>query len=260
MKSPLRPCAEDIAIVHAAINARLPGFGKARATAVVAGVTPELCHLNSAALEQVVAVDQSPDMIGCIWPGRLRPGDAVICANWRRMPLAASSADIVLADGSLTPLPYPSGCSQFMREVRRILAPKGWCVIRCYTQPAQRERAENVLKQLNEGRIGSIHVLKFRLAMALQASAGEGVAVRAVWQTLNRVWPDLAALAEHLHWPLPEVHTIEPYREADTRYTFPTLEEYRAIFQQGGLRVVETFVPTYELGERCPTMVLEPFA
>ena len=52
------------------------------------------------------------------------------------------------------------------------------------------------------------------------------------------------------------VNTIHNYREVATRYSFPTLAEARAL--AGDFEIVATHVPAYELGERCPTLIMRP--
>ena len=54
------------------------------------------------------------------------------------------------------------------------------------------------------------------------------------------------------------VRTIEAYRGLNARYTFPTLEELRALFADCGFGILDIAIPRYELGVRCPTFVLTP--
>ncbi len=61
---------------------------------------------------RMIAVDHSADMIGGVWPGCHRPHDAVVHADWRAMPLARRSIDVVLGDNVLCPLPYPAARSR----------------------------------------------------------------------------------------------------------------------------------------------------
>ena len=246
--------------MHSAITEWLRTTRRSAPTLLVLGVTPELCKLQLSSGSRVIAVDKSADMIRSIWPGRLRTRDEVICADWRRLPLAASSIDITLADGSLSALAYPLEYSIVFSELQRLLRPQGRCVIRCYVQPDIRETPDEVFADLFRGRIGNFHVLKWRLAMALQSDAEGGVAVRSVWRTLQVAWKDLDLLAERFAWPIAEVLTIEAYRHVDTRYSFPTLAQYREFFSAAGFAVTQLATPSYELGERCPTFVLEPLS
>jgi hypothetical protein len=114
-----------------------------------------------------------------------------------------------------------------------------------------------VWADLESGRIGSFHVLKWRLAMALHGETADGVAVADVWRTVHDAWPDLAALAARFGWADREVRTIEAYRDVATRYTFPTLGEVRHFLSGCGLTRLQVRTGTYELGERCPTLIAD---
>jgi hypothetical protein len=91
--------------------------------------------------------------------------------------------------------------------------------------------------------------------MALQRSVEEGVQLAGVWEAWRAICADPRALAAKLGWDLAAIETIDAYREAAHAYTFPTLAELRGAlaprFEERGVEV-----PAYELGERCPTVVL----
>jgi SAM-dependent methyltransferase len=258
VRLPLRPSAQDVGFTHREIAKWLLTTRQSSPTILLLGVTPELCKLQLPSGSRVIAVDKSVDMIQSIWPGRLRPGDEVICADWRRLPLASSSIDVVLADGSLSALAYPLEYAALFSDLRRLLRPRGMCIIRCYAQPDIRETPDEVFADLSLGQIGNFHVLKWRLAMALQSDAETGVAVESVSRTLREAWEDLGLLAERFAWPIAEILTIEAYRHVDTRYCFPTLDQYREFFSTAGFAVTQLATPSYELGKRCPTFVVEP--
>jgi SAM-dependent methyltransferase len=224
---------------------------------VVLGVTPELCGLDLPAGGRVVAVDRSTDMIAAIWPGRLRDGDEAVCADWRSLPLASDSADVVLLDGGLSALPYPEGYDSANREIARVLRAGGRGVVRCFVSPDRRETLDDVFAALDRREVANFHALKWRVAMAVERDAATGVAVGGVYDALAAVWHDLDALAARTGWAVEEVRTVEAYRGVSTRYTFPSRAEYEASFERAGLRVVGVTTPGYALGERCPTYVLE---
>ncbi len=69
---------------------------------------------------------------------------------------------------------------------------------------------------------------------------------------------DLAALARNFGWPIAEVRTIEAYRGVPTRYSFPTRAEFLSTARAAGFGATATIVPGYELGERCPSLLLRP--
>jgi hypothetical protein len=225
---------------------------------LVMGVTPELCGLPLNPNSRVIAVDKTMDMIRAIWPSRTRRHDEVVCADWRQIPLANSSVNLILGDGCLNILPYPSGFLILCAEFRRLLRPNGAWLVRCFVQSEPRETVQHVLTELSEGRIGSFHVLKWRLVMAAQPDPESGVTLSEVWTLLNDVWRDYKILAECFRWPVEEVRTIEAYRETHAKYCFLTFDQHCEVFHRAGFSVVKTMVPSYELGERCPTFVLSP--
>ena len=78
---------------------------------------------------------------------------------------------------------------------------------------------------------------------------------------LYRLWAsysiDPVRLAALTHWPLPEIETLENFRDCSTVHTFPTLAEFRYLlhehFDEAGM-----ITPSYPLGEHCPILVLRP--
>lgn len=254
--SPLRPTDADIEFTRTAVVDWARAKERTDATMLVMGVTPELCTLATSVTGRLIAVDKSAEMIRSCWTTG-DPERVVVRADWQRMPISAAAIDIAFGDGSFTPLAYPSGYRICLAELRRVLRPTGRFVCRCFVQPPVPETADDVLAALDRRAVGSIHALKWRLAMALQTELESGVAVRDVLRTLEAEWPRLDRLAQHLGWAEEEVRTIETYRNASTLYTFPTLAEYVAVFAAAGLSVADILTPDYELGDRCPTLVMD---
>jgi hypothetical protein len=102
---------------------------------------------------------------------------------------------------------------------------------------------------------GNFHVFKFRLLMALHNSPTEGVLLNTAYRTVCDAIPDRAAVARELGWPLESINTIDAYKDVSGRYFFPCLAQFRELMC-GDLRELDCLVPTYEMGERCPTLVL----
>lgn len=252
---PLRPSPEDLAVVDWALAEWRSAAGRTDPTVVVLGVTPELCSLATGEGSRVIAVDQSRDMIGAVWPGRLRPGDAAIRGDWRALPLREGSIDVVLADGCLSILPYPRGYEALCAELLRVLAPDGVCVARCFVQAAVPLRPEEVLRG-PAGHRTSFHAFKWRLAMALQTDPREGVLLADVWEAFDHAAGDRGDLARRCGWSEEAVRTIDAYRGSTARYSFPPSEELTRLFSDRGFEVRGVARPSYELGDRCPTLVL----
>ena len=92
--------------------------------------------------------------------------------------------------------------------------------------------------------------------MALQVSDVSGVVLDSVWCAFRDGSPSSAALAASTGWAVPTIETIEAYRGATSRYFFPTLRQLRRLIAPWFIELA-CEIPTYELGERCPTLTLE---
>jgi SAM-dependent methyltransferase len=222
---------------------------------VLLGVTPELATLDWPADTSLLAIDKSEAMIQSVWPSwGVPPRAAVRCADWLAMPLDDASVDLVVGDGVYSALVHRDYAA-LTAQVRRVLRPAGLFVARAFVAPPEREPVRHVADELRSARIGSFHAFKWRLAMALQASLAEGVCVGDVWRVWSDLCPDREALAAKLGWELATIASIDAYRGAATRYTFPTREELRAELASA-FDERACHVPGYELGERCPSLVL----
>jgi SAM-dependent methyltransferase len=252
----LRPGPEDLAVVAEAAAGWQAAHPDARLRALILGVTPELATLAWPPQTTVTAVDQSPGMIRHVWPGA---PDRALCADWRRLPLPDGAVDLIAGDGCCSLLPFPDEVHALAAELRRVLTPGGIYVLRAFVQPEAREDLAAVGAALWSGRIGNFHVFKWRLVMSLQPSTARGVQLADVWDAWHALCPDPDALAEARGWPLSTITTIDSYRGAPAVYRFPTLAELRAVLS-ANFTEVACHTPTYELGERCPTLVWVPLA
>ena len=249
---PLRPSAEDIAFLNDAIGSWARDNGAPRA--LILGVTPELYHLPWPNGTDVLAVDHTQSMIDAVWPG---PRNAVICADWTTMPLQTGSQDIVLCDGGVHLLAYPHEHSKFVQTLHRVIASDGLCIFRLFIPPKEREAPGDVLQDLLEAKISNLNLLKIRLGMALHEDITQGVRLKRVWDAIHRVSPDFNRLASRVGWPVEHLRIINTYRNCSTRYFFLSIGDVRRLFckRPGGFTLKAVYVPGYELGERCPTVV-----
>jgi hypothetical protein len=252
---PLRPSAQDISFC---LDAVLEWFGNRGGPprVLLLGVTPELYHLPWPEGTNFLAVDRTQEMIDHVWPG---PKGRVLCSDWRCMMLPEHSRDIVLFDGGLHLLAYPEEQWRLARLLKGIVSDQGLCIFRLYVPPLRREYPDSVLKDLVDGRISSLNILKLRLGMSLSNSTAEGVELDAVWRALHYTAPDLGRLATRLGWPLEHIMAINTYRGSKARYYFSTLEQVSDLFcaGQGGFEIHRVRLPTYDLGDRCPTVILK---
>jgi len=251
---PLRPSAEDVGFCREALEEWVRQRGTPRV--LLLGVTPELYRLPWPKGTDVRAVDRSQAMIDSDWPG---PRQAVQCADWLTMSLPNASRDIALCDGGLHLIAHPEEQQRLVCILRNILSARGLCMLRLFVPPAQRESPEAVLGDLLDGKVASLNILKLRLGMSLLENASAGVELGMIWQTLHEAVPDLDALASKIGWTPEHMHAIQAYRGSKARYYFASVGQVSEMFCRtpGGFKVHSVKTPSYELGERCPTIVLQ---
>lgn len=253
--SPLRPAPEDIEFVERAVFEWYDRAHPRSVRALLLGVTPELALMEWPAHTRLTAVDRSAPMIGAVWPGAAL-GQPAVRGVWTSLPLAARSQHVAVGDGCLVLLAAREYAA-FFSELGRVLTRGGLLVLRVFLRPETPEPVSAVLNDLARGRIASVHAFKWRLAMALHGGLEAGVLLSAIWEAAQPALADAAGLERRLGWPREAIGTLEAYRGSATRYTFPTLDEARAAlapyFEESSYHA-----PEYELGERCPTLVLRP--
>jgi len=252
---PLRPSTQDLGFCRYEVREWHRDGGVAPRV-LLFGVTPDIYHLPWPEETDILAVDRSQPMIDIVWPG---PKESVLCTDWLSMALPDNSRDIAFCDGGLHLLSYPQEQQQFVHLLRSLLSDKGLCIFRLFVPPQQKESPDAVLKDLLEGRISNINILKLRLAMSLQNRAEQGVELNKVWCALHEITSDLEGLAEKIGWVVDHMLAINIYRGSTARYSFVTVDQVCDLFCgcSGGFKLRFLHVPSYELGERCPTIVLQ---
>lgn len=237
---PLRPCAEDVALVAAQVRGRVD--------ALILGVTPELAAMPLVPGSTITCVDRDPAMIEALVTPRA--DQRALVGSWLALPLPAASIDLVIGDGALTLLAYPTDYRALAAELARVLRPGGRAVLRLFAMAA-RETLDDVRAALPA--IGSFDALKWRIAMAVQSPA-RTVAVTAIRAAFDQIVPDRAALAAATGWRRDVIDHIDIYRDSPAHYTFPTADEASAALAPSLVEISRAH-PAYELGERCPTVV-----
>jgi SAM-dependent methyltransferase len=204
----------------------------------------------------VVAVDHTRAMIQAVWPGP--PGSAVV-GEWTDLPVGSASCHVALCDGGMHLLDHLDGQRALAESLARVVVPGGTFVTRLFVPPAEPERPEAVLDDLLAGGVANVNLLKMRLLMSLQADPVAGVELAAAWKALNRACPDYGELARRIGWRAEDLAAVDTYRDCPIRYHFVTVEDVRRLFcvePGGGFDLVSVDVPSYELGDRCPTVHL----
>lgn len=217
------------------------------------GATPELAGVATRAASSLTAVDRSHAMLAAVFPAGV--GERVV-GDWRALPCRDRAFDWIVGDGCASLLVFPADYARLARELHRVLAPDGELVLRLFALPEVPESLAAVVADLAANRIGNFHILKWRLAMAIQP-ASRNVAVAEILDVFDRVAPDRTGLGRTTGWAPDTIATIDAYRGSTVTYSFPTVAEARDAL---AVRFVEVtrVVPGYELGDRCPTLVLRP--
>ena len=246
LKPPQRPHPDVVAGVRKLLRGH-------DVSLLLLGVTPELAGLG----ESLVAVDRNRTMIEHVWPGDGESRRA-LQGDWCALPFPAQRFSAALGDGSANCLAYPEDYRRLLAELARVLRPGGRLVLRVYTSPERPEAVERLRREALAGRVESLHGFKWRLVSAMLAEAGScNIPVAAILERFDALFPDRSHLAEASGWPAEDIATIEGYRRSSEVYSFPTLDQFRAVLPPsfGDLRIASS--GGYELAERCPLVTLD---
>jgi SAM-dependent methyltransferase len=257
IKSPLRPCAEDVALFNDVFNSHFDSYEhNQEKTILLFGVTQELAlHAWTTPL-YLIGIDNNLAMIKNVWPSQTTTRQ-VLCGDWLNLPFRKASIDIVMGDGGLTLLSFPRTYKTLAAEIKRVLKPDGLFCIRLFVRPQKTEQLQEVFTALRNKHIRNFHIFKWRLAMALQGeNSTTGVCISSVWEALHREFNDASQISTITGWPIEEINTIKVYKGSDAVYSFPSgsevidalANEFCFMGQKQG---------TYELSERCPIMVFK---
>src|SRR5258708_4148123 len=90
-QSPLRPCDEDIRIIHRIIHDQQ--HSSIRPKAFLFGITPEIASMSWPENTFLLAVEKSQAMIDVVWPGNILNQRQAICDNWLDVKIEEHSLD-----------------------------------------------------------------------------------------------------------------------------------------------------------------------
>jgi hypothetical protein len=253
---PLRPSVEDSDLLSAQLTAT-GVLSDPHACGLVLGVTPEIVQLPSLNDRRLWAVDHNVDMVRSLWDdgteGARSGRHRALVARWQDLPLPASTIQFALGDGSLTALPAAQDVHEVLASLRRVLVPDAALTLRCFIRPDQAEAAESLPERVAAGDVRSFDALKWRLVMSLcHPLSGESRLADAA-EAFDRLFPDRSALADATGWSRAKIDTIDAYRRSAARYHFSTLAGLEALLAPDWPIQTVSF-PSYELGDRCPTV------
>ena len=252
---PFRPTAEDIGFASTVLNSTLNAKQPGALTSILLGVTPELAEIlaNTRSLE----IDHSIQMLNWSWlkfpRGRLA---APIAGQWTSLPIRKECIDLIFGDGCNIQLEFPGAYQAWFGEMARVLRPGGKVVLRVYVSPETPEHSKTVIDDLMRRRIGNPNVLRMRLFMALQPSAPEGIRLSDISDFWTSLKIDRNFLTTDLGWPADAIGILDMFKDMNLRYSFPTLAELKMVFAEHFTELGRR-IPGYEIGSRCPTIVLQ---
>jgi SAM-dependent methyltransferase len=252
---PLKPSGEDIHFVETAVRNWSSGHPRKTLRALLLGVTPEIAKMEWPDASRFTAVDNSLGMAQAVWPGNIPGKRWVVCGDWLALPRPNSSCDVVIGDGSLNCVRFPDGLRAVAKNVNDVLDPDGVLLFRCFVRPTTKELPEDVFSDLVHARIPSVNHFKFRLLMAMQSSAENGISVHDVYEKWADSDIDQEALMARTGWDKRAFQSIELYKGQDVIHTFPAIEELRSVLHEF-FEECSVSTPAYPLGERCPRFIL----
>ncbi len=253
--SPLRPGQDDTKIMEEVVAAWHVNGSSGSRKALLCGVTPEIANMAWPEGTELLAIDQSEAMLHLVWPGDIAGRRRAERGDWLRLPQADGWFDLVVGDGCFSCMPYPDGYRTLAASLQQVLQKQGLLLMRFFVRPEASEKPQAVFRDLKAGRIGSFHVFRWRLTMALQEDPREGVRADGFWQAWRDADIDRDMVAAQTGWPAEAIHPTVV--NDDTRFSFPTLGEVQTTLSDR-FEAIAVHVAQYELAERCPTLVFRP--
>jgi SAM-dependent methyltransferase len=253
---PLAPAESDVRYYEARAACNIPDDGAAM-RALLLGVTAPIAAMRWPAATRLVSLDWAEGMIRHVWPREHVPAHAAaLRGDWREMPLASGALDFVVGDGCYSVFADLAGPAAMNREVHRVLRRDGEFCLRCFRRPDTPASIEELFVALFAGRFPNLDLFRWLLAMAVQGDSPAGVSVNAVWRVWRSHVPDVQAHRERLGWSAEALANMERWSRMETRYTFPTLAELRALADEHFTLIACDF-PGYEWGEQFPRLVMK---
>jgi SAM-dependent methyltransferase len=251
---PLTPAPEDIAWYEAKVADCARSLSSRPLRAVLLGVTPAIAAMKWPDSTRILAVDWAQGMVEHVWPRAGFPEHAhVVRADWRQLPLAPTSVDLVVGDGCYSAMGSLAGARQLNREVGRILKPGGWYCVRAFCRSDHATSIAALFAELEGGRVDNLDLFRWRLAMLVHGDSAEGVALGKVWRT----WRDHVrdGPSEARCWSADQRLNMARWEGVQARFAFPSLHELQALAEPS-FDLVACEWPGYASAEHFPRLLM----
>jgi SAM-dependent methyltransferase len=253
---PLAPSSDDVSYYEESVRDFTNHRGGAPLDALLLGVTPAIATMRWPGKTSLIAVDWAANMFRHVWPRHGFPERTVaVRSDWREIPLATASRDVVLGDGCYSAFESLEAVVPLNREVHRVLRPGGLYCLRCFCRPDQSLSLAELFNELFSGRLRNLDLFRWLLAMAVHGDSRDGVRLRAVWRVWRERVPDPEPLLRRLGWSVDALANMERWGTLDSRYSFPTLLELRELAEPH-FDLLSCDLPRYEWGERFPRLLM----
>lgn len=250
---PTRPSAEDARIFADLASAYNTCCDQTKI--IVLGVTPEVVGANWPHGSVIEAVDMNPWMIENVYMPHPTLKTSVTLAHWQSMPMEDKSIDLIVGDGIFTPLETKDDYDALFCEMKRVLKPGGVMIVRAFLRPVISETIDSIVKKALDGSIKYFGSLKWRIAMSM-IDAQFSVKASEIHRVFEENFPDRKKLESLSGWEAKTIETIDSYKETDSIFTFPTLNQLTNL-SQNYTRIVDMRYGNYELSIRCPIVVFQ---
>ena len=254
---PLAPSADDVAWYEKQAHAHFETGGRRPLSMLLLGVTPTLATLRWPPKTTLISVDFSEGMIRRVGPTTmLGKGATAVRADWRELPLATASLDLVLGDGHSAVLSGPADTAKLYAEAHRVLRPQGIFCERYFSRPPRLLSIEELFDRLLRKQITDLDLFRILLTMAMQRE-GEGVLLREVWEFWHARVSDPIAMQRIFGWTNTALQNFNSWRLHPGRHNYPDQARIGEAFSPWfDLVISET--GSYPMADYFPRLLLRP--
>ena len=249
VSTPISPLPDD---VHFYERCAARHAADAPLRALLLGVTPAIATMRWPKGTHLVALDWAEGMLRNVFPRASTPEHcSPLRGDWREIPIANASIDLVAGDGCYSAFADFDGPAQVNSEVARVLRPGGEFSMRCHRRLDRNAPAAELFERLFAGAIGDLDMFRWLLAMAVHGDSHTGVRLGDVWRAWNERVPDVSQAQARYGWKAQAVANMEGWRDATSRYVFPSLAQLRELAEPH-FELAGCDIPGYEWGEHFP--------